>query len=69
MASIILTIPDNLLATYSRFQQENGVDWAASFLVEKLKELAQRHQEADAQDIFAKLTPGERNQFKARVKP
>ena len=68
MAQVTLVIPDVLLPTYQRFQQENGLDWATDFLVEKLKELAQRHQEADAQDIFAKLTPGERNQFKARVK-
>lgn len=54
MANITLTIPDNLLATYQRFQQENGVDWAAAYLIEKLRELEVRQWEADAFTELAK---------------
>ena len=57
MAKITLTIPDDLLATYQRFQVENGATWAEAYLVEKLKELEVRLWQADAEADFAKTKP------------
>ena len=55
MAVITLTIPDDLVVTYQRFQQENGATWAEAYVTEKLRELAQRHEEQDAREFHAKL--------------
>ena len=51
MATITLTITDELLSTYQRFQIENGAGWAEAFLVSKLKELQQRHRDVDASNF------------------
>lgn len=52
MADIVLTIPDALLPTYQRFQTENGVTWAASYIIEKLKELVERHLLVDQKTVY-----------------
>lgn len=53
MTTITLTIPDALLAVYRRFQQENGVTWAELYLIEKLKELEVRFEDADIKAVKA----------------
>lgn len=71
MATLTLTIPDELLATYQRFQAENGAAWAEAFLVGKLKELQQRHAEADAKAFQAakeRLTDAERAQIPPAIR-
>ena len=70
MAMIALTIPDELLATYQRFQQENGAQWADAFVIDKLRELAQRQTDVDARDVYAKLkllTPADRAAILAEI--
>ena len=65
MATITLTIPDELLATYQWFQAENGTEWASAFLAEKLKELQRRHDDEDIADARAgRASP----QTKARLR-
>lgn len=55
MAAITVTIPDALVATYERFQGEQGQGWAGAYLTEKLKELVGRHQATDAKDAKGRL--------------
>ena len=57
MKQITLNIPDDLLSTYVRFQDENGKNWASAYLVEKLKELETRLWEDDAKVEYEKVKP------------
>ena len=54
MAQVILTIPDNLLSIYQRFQIENGQTWVEGYIVQKLKELEIRFFEQDAEKEWEK---------------
>ena len=71
MATITLTIPDDLFAIYQRFQQENGAQWAEVFLAGKLRELAQRFDAADADILFHAMPKADRDAIleKAKKKP
>lgn len=57
MATITLTIPNELLPVYQRFQVENGATWADAYLIEKLKELEIRFWEIDAKVEWEKTHP------------
>ncbi len=63
MAEITLTIPDELLEVYTRFQGRNGPQWAAAYVTEKLNELAQRKLKLEKDELhgdFGKLNAADR---------
>lgn len=55
MAQITITIPDELLVTHQRVQQDLGASWADEFITEKLSKAASQYSNDDAVAMFAKF--------------
>ena len=71
MATIIVTIPNNLLEVFVWFQAQNGLTWADAFLVEKLKELEERKaliERLEFQKAYDALTLAEQADIRARLR-
>jgi len=66
MGDVVISIQDELLPTYRRFQKEHGTNWASRLIEEKLVEIVQRHLNEDRASIYAKLSPAEREEIRSR---